>query len=139
MKNQKLQFINPPELSDSAQYYSHIAIAPGGGTTIYIAGQTAHGNDNRIIGLGDKPAQMRKAFSNLRIAIEASGAQAEDVVSINVYIVDYAEADLVALAEEEAALFKHGQMPTSTLVPVPRLALDGILFEISAIAVIYPR
>ncbi len=127
MNTPKLTFINPPELSDSAQYYSHIAIAPSWGTTIYIAGQTATGNDHSC-GWGDKRAQMKKAFSNLRIAIAASGAKPEDVVSINVYIVDYTEADLASLAQEEAALFKTGRMPTSTLVPVPRLALDEILF-----------
>lgn len=138
MNNPKLTFINPPELSDSSQYYSHIAIAPHGGTTIYIAGQTATESDP-IGGLGDKRAEMKKAFSNLRIAIAASGAKPDDVVSINVYIVNYTEADLKFLAEEEAALFKAGQMPTSTLVPVPRLALDDLLFEINAIAVIYPN
>lgn len=135
MKNTKITFINPPELSDSAQYYSHIAIAPSGGTTIYIAGQTATDNCGS---LGDKRTQMQKAFTNLRVAIEASGATPEDVVSINVLIVDYTEADLVFLAEEERALFKIGRMPTSTLIPVPRLALAELLFEINAIAVIYP-
>lgn len=138
MKNNRLQFINPQALSDSSQYYSHIVVAPGGGTTIYISGQTAYGNDRKVVGAGDKAAQMHKAFSNLRLALEAAGATPEDVVSINVYIVDHTEADLVPLAKEEAALFTRGKMPTSTLVPVPRLAVDDCLFEINAIAVVYP-
>lgn len=69
---------------------------------------------------------MKKAFSNLRFAIEPSGVRAEDVTSINVYIVDYTEANLASLAAEEAPLFKIGQMPTSTLGPVPRLESNAI-------------
>jgi enamine deaminase RidA (YjgF/YER057c/UK114 family) len=132
-----LHFSNPTALEDSSKYYSHVAVAPNGGKTIYIAGQGGLNKEKKVV--PGKEAQIRQAFSNLKAALESAGATGEDVVSINVYFVGYTEADLGPLAEAEKSLFTPGKMPTSTLVPVPRLALDAELFEITAVAVVYPK
>ncbi len=136
-KAEGLQFSNPPVLSDSSKYYSHVVVAPNGGKAIYIAGQGPLTKEKKLV--QGKEAQVHQVFSNLRAALKSAGATGADVVSINVYIVDYTEADLKQLADEEKALFVTGRMPTSTLVPVPRLALDKEMFEINAVAVVYPK
>ncbi len=46
-----------------------------------------------------------------------------------------AEALQATLSPQE--LDTLNRVPTQSLVPVPRLALDGMLFEIDAIAVLY--
>lgn len=74
---------------------------------------------------------MEQAFANVKIALAAAGARLDQVVSMTVYIVDYSEADLEPLARLTAASFPADRLPASTLVPVPRLARDGLLFEIT--------
>ena len=79
---------------------------------------------------------MAQAFENVKIALEAAHARTDQVVSMNVYIVGYAEADLEELAHCTAAYFPPDRLPASTLVPVPRLARGELLFEIDVTAVI---
>ena len=79
---------------------------------------------------------MAQAFENVKIALEAAHARTDQVVSMNVYIVGYTEADLEELAHCTAAYFPPDRLPASTLVPVPRLARSELLFEIDVTAVI---
>ncbi|MEO1400782.1 MAG: RidA family protein [Cyanobacteria bacterium J06635_1] len=134
MLKSESQFINPIGLCDPAPNgYTHVVIAPEAGTTVYIAGQDGqdeHGNLD-----DDFATQMKQAFDNLRIALAAAGAQSKHVVKINTFIVDHDESKLAQLASEVWAMWGE-QTPAQTLVPVPRLALDRMLFEVDAVAVI---
>jgi catechol 2,3-dioxygenase-like lactoylglutathione lyase family enzyme len=49
--------------------------------------------------------------------------------------VDHNESKLQQLGAQLRAMWGE-QKPTQTLIPVPRLALDGMLFEVDAVAVI---
>ncbi len=51
-------------------------------------------------------------------------------------IVDHSEERLHVFGAEMQAAFGQGVKPTCTLIPVPRLALDGMLFEIEAVAAV---
>ena len=125
--------LNPPGLMDSRRFFSQVVVAPGG-TTVYVAGQTGYRVDRSIS--PTKEGQMKQAFDNVRIALEAAQARMDQVLSMTVYIVDYSEADLELLARCTAACFPPDRLPASTLVPVPRLARDELLFEITMTAVI---
>ncbi len=78
--------------------------------------------------------QVRQAFDNLLIALEAVGATARDVAKLTVMIVDHGEERLQRFGEEVERVFGPGSKPACTLIPVPRLALDGMLFEVETIA-----
>ena len=125
--------LNPPGLMGSRRFFSQVDVAPSG-TTVYVAGQTGYGVDRSIA--ASKEGQMVQAFENVRIALEAAQARMDQVVSMTVYIVDYSEIDLEALARCTAACFPPDRLPASTLVPVPRLARDELLFEVTVTAVI---
>ncbi|MGO4774984.1 RidA family protein, partial [Lysobacter sp. 2RAB21] len=56
------------------------------------------------------------------------------VVKLTVLVVDHSHERLHVFGEELAAAFGADHRPACTLIPVPRLALDGMLFEIEAIA-----
>jgi len=129
-----LQFINPKGLYDpSPNGYSHIAIAPSHSRTIYIAGQ---GGETEAEHLSpDFEAQLKQAFSNLRTALSAAQASLQHIVKLTVLVVDHDEVKLQQLAAEVQKIWKD-HAPACTLIPVPRLALDGMLFEVDAIAVI---
>ena len=125
--------LNPPGLMESRPFFSQVVVAPAG-TTVYVAGQTGLRVDRSID--PTKEGQMKQAFANVRIALEAAGARMDQVVSMTIHIVDYSEADLEPLARLTAASFPPDRLPASTLVPVPRLARDGLLFEMTVTAVI---
>jgi enamine deaminase RidA (YjgF/YER057c/UK114 family) len=127
------RYLNPPGLMDSSRFFSQVVIAPRG-TTVHVAGQTGFRVDRSIA--HTKEGQMAQAFENVKIALEAAHARTDQVVSMNVYIVGYTEADLEELAHCTAAYFPPDRLPASTLVPVPRLARDELLFEIDVTAVI---
>jgi enamine deaminase RidA (YjgF/YER057c/UK114 family) len=76
------------------------------------------------------------AIENVKIALETAQARMDQVVPMTVYIVDYSEADLEPLARCTAVHFPPDRLPASTLVPVPRLTRDELLFEIAVTAVI---
>lgn len=125
--------LNPSGLMDSRRFFSQVVVAPSG-TTVYVAGQTGYRVDRSID--PNKEGQMEQAFENVKIALEAAQARLDQVVSITLYIVDYSEADLEPLARLTADYFPPDRLPASTLVPAPRLARDGLLFEITVTALI---
>ena len=127
------RYLNPPGLMDYSRFFSQVVVAPRG-TTVHVAGQTGFRVDRSIA--QTKEGQMAQAFENVKIALEAAHARTDQVVSMNVYIVGYTEADLEELAHCTAAYFPPDRLPASTLVPVPRLARNELLFEIDVTAVI---
>jgi enamine deaminase RidA (YjgF/YER057c/UK114 family) len=134
-QNKELQLLNPPGLYDATQNgYSHIAVAPPKSTTVYISGQFGSDENGNLVS-DDFEEQLKRAFVNLRIALAAVGARPEDVAKTTVLIVNYSQDKLPPLGAEIAALWGN-KPPANTLIPVPRLALDGMLFEIDAVAVI---
>jgi len=127
-------FINPPRLYDPRPNgYSHVAVATSPARFIYVAGQG--GEDASGALSPDFGAQVDQALCNLRTALEAAGAGPLDVVRLVVLVVDHSEARLAVLGRALAAAWGGEPPPACTLIPVPRLALDGMLFEIEATAV----
>ena len=129
-----LTIINPAGLYDPAPNgYSHAVIAEGGGRIAFIAGQT--GEDSAEALSPRFADQLRQSYANLRTALDAVGAEPGQVARITTYVVDYDPSMLPLMTQEVQALFGD-RLPAQTLVPVPRLALDGVLFEVDAIAVL---
>ena len=131
---QTIQHINPPELDNTSNYgFTNIVVVPAGKKLIFIAGQS--GLDDRGH-LGDFEAQLKQAFLNLRKALSAVGVTPEQVVKITILSVDHDAEKQKSISAERNAMWPDALIkPTSTLIPVPRLAGDGMLFEINAVAV----
>ena len=127
------RYLNPPGLMDARRFFSQVVVAPSG-TTVYVAGQTGLRADRSIA--STKADQMAQAFENAKVALEAAEARRDQVVSMTVYIGGYSEADLESLARLTAEYFLPDRRPASTLVPVPRLARDELLFEVTMTAAI---
>ena len=129
------KYLNPPTLLQPRRY-THVVTVDGGGKMVFISGQVAVDKDGKLVGPGDLETQIRQAASNLKLALEAAGATAADIVKTNTYIVNYKQADYSALREARAELFPSGEPPASTLVGVTSLAVDGLMVEMEAIAVV---
>lgn len=129
-----LAIVNPAELYDPAPNgYSHAVVAKGGSRLAFIAGQ---GGEDASGALSPNFAdQLRQAYANLRLALDAVGARPDQVTMITTYVVDYDPTMLAVMTRQVKETFGKA-LPAQTLVPVPRLALDGMLFEVDAVAVL---
>jgi enamine deaminase RidA (YjgF/YER057c/UK114 family) len=128
------KFINPDGLYDpTPNGYSHIAIAPPEARIVYIAGQGGEDKNGNLA--DDFAVQLKQAFANLRTALNAVGAHPEQVLKLTTLVVEHNESKLQQLTEEVKAIWGE-QAPTQTLIPLPRLALDGMLFEVEAVVMI---
>ncbi|WP_368562318.1 RidA family protein [Pseudoxanthomonas sp. UTMC 1351] len=126
---------NPPGLYDPAPNgYSHVAIVKPGAKWLWIAGQGGETQDGALS--PDFRTQVRQAFSNLKTALASAGAGTRDVLKLTVLVVAHSEERLHLFGAELEAAFGPHHKPACTLIPVPRLALDGMLFEVEAVAAI---
>ena len=124
--------VNPKHLPDTTQYgYSQATIVAPSARVIYVAGQIGITDE----GPNDFESQVDRAFENMIAVLEAAGGRIEDVVKITLLIKDYDEQKLKYMVAKRRQVFGENP-PASTLIPVPRLALDSLKFEIDAVAVI---
>lgn len=127
-------FHNPDTLFDPTPFgFCHTVSAPDNGRLIFISGQS--GGEGAEHHLSDDFAhQVNVALSNLASALNAHGLNFGDVLKINVFIVDHDAKKLSVWSEAVQQAWPQNQLPASTLIPVPRLALDGMKVEVDATA-----
>jgi len=131
----QLTVSNPAGLYDPSNFgYSHVAEVAAGSRLVFIAGQGGEREDGSYP--DDFAAQVKQAFRNLLTALASAGAGPRDVASLRIYIVDHTEDKLGVYGAELMAAWGDTPKPAATLVPVPRLALDVMRFEIEAVAVV---
>ena len=130
------QFINPSGLPKWERSFSQVVIVHNGATkTVYLSGQVAVDADNHLVGPGDLKIQAEMAFMILERALASAGVSPVDVVKLNVYLVDYKAEQATIVREAMRMVFRHKELPASTWLGVERLALEGLLIEVDAIAV----
>ncbi|MBI6924329.1 MULTISPECIES: RidA family protein [Pseudomonas] len=124
---------NPQSLYDpSGNGYSHVAEIVSGSRLLFIAGQ---GGEQASGTLSPVFAdQARQAIANLALALSSKGAGLEHVCKLTLLIVDHSEARLKQWVDAVNHAWGQATKPTCTLIPVPRLALDGMLVEVDAVA-----
>jgi enamine deaminase RidA (YjgF/YER057c/UK114 family) len=125
------EILNPPGLPDpTPNGYSTAAIAPSGARLAFISGQG--GQDATGALSPDFAAQVAQAYANLAAALEGIGGTPRHVVKLTVFVVDHDMSKLGILTPAVARLFGTAP-PAQTLVPVPKLAIDPMLFEVEAV------
>ncbi|MFI9451515.1 RidA family protein [Amycolatopsis sp. NPDC052450] len=129
----RMERINPPELGRPSGF-SHAVAATG--RFVFLAGQTALDEENRIVGDG-VVAQFERALSNLLTALRAAGGAPSDLCSVTVYIVDM--DDYRAHAREIGAVWKRlagSEYPAMAGIGVSRLWDAEALVEVQGFAVV---
>jgi len=128
------RFLNPPAIP-APRGYSHVVETKGPSRTIYFAGQLGMTADGKFPGHpGDFRAQAVQCFENLKAALAAVGATFEHVVKLNNYLVDMAHLPLYFEVRDRYVDTKNP--PASTTIQISKLARDGALYEVEAIAVV---
>ena len=133
----EIQRINPDGLFE-LDAFTQIVTAENAGRTAYIAGQGAFDANFKLVGPGDLGAQTTRAFQNLKIAVESLGGRVEHIVSTTMYIVDITpeKVEIFSRAMNEALDGEPFPPNASSMIGVQGLAGEGMLVEISAVAVI---
>ena len=133
-----LRFVNPSTMSKPPGY-THVVEATGPGRIVYIAGQLGLTLDGELAGPpGDFRAQATQAFENLKNALAAVGAGFEHVVKLNNYLTDI-RAQLPLYRDVRDGYVSTAHPPASTTVEVSKLAIEGALYEVEAVAMLPPR
>jgi enamine deaminase RidA (YjgF/YER057c/UK114 family) len=130
----KLTIVNPQNLYDpTPNGYSTAVIVPRNARMAYISGQG--GQDSTGALSPDFAAQVSQAYANLRTALDALGARPDQVAKLTIFVVDHDMSKLEVLTSNVKAMFGDG-LPAQTLIPVPKLAIDPMLFEVEAVVVL---
>ena len=130
------QHIDPPGLfSTKGLGFTHV-VKSAPGSTIYISGQTAWDAQRKLVGGNDLGLQTEQALRNLRVALEAAGANPRDVVFLRVHVVDYQPAHAAVIGRALEGFFAGGRPAASTWTGVTALAAPGFLVELEATAVV---
>jgi enamine deaminase RidA (YjgF/YER057c/UK114 family) len=126
------QYIEEPAgVAVAPEPYAHAVRC---GDTIYIAGQVAFDEDNRVVGAGDPAMQAERVWHNLRLVVESAGGRVQDIVKITVFLKDIRDAPAEIAARERH--FEAGWFPICTMIQAASLGLSDLLMEIDAIAVV---
>jgi len=97
---------------------------------IHIAGQGGEDDQGSLSPSFEE--QVSQALDNLQTALRSAHADLTDVARLRILVVDHDEDRLGIIARQVRRRWANRAAPTCTLIPVPRLALDGMLFEIEA-------
>ena len=132
-----IERLNPDGLF-ALDAFSQIVTTEHAGKVAYIAGQGAFDAKFNLVGAGDLHAQTVQAFRNLRIAVESLGGQVDHIVSTTMYIVELTaeKVEIFSRAMAEALDGKPFPPNASSMIGVQGLAAEGMLVEISAVAVL---
>lgn len=127
-------FHNPPEIFNPTPFgFCHTVKALSKGELVYISGQSGgEGIEHKLS--SDFRYQACTLLSNLEIALNSHELSFDDVLKITVLIVDHDSEKLNIWSKEMQKRWSSDTLPASTLIPVPKLALDGMLIEVDAIA-----
>jgi enamine deaminase RidA (YjgF/YER057c/UK114 family) len=125
--------INPPELGTPPGYSQIVDVSAN--RIIFIAGQTALDRDGNLVGTSDFAAQAEQVFSNVAVALQASGCTAANLVKLTVFLTDM--DNLGRYREARNRFFASVTPPAApavTLVEVSKLYGPDFMIEIEAIA-----
>ena len=129
------KLINPDALG-APSGYSHGVLADGGGKLLFVAGQIAWDQNQKIVS-DDFVEQFDKALANVITVVKAAGGESTNIVRVVVYVANKQEylAQTKAVGERyRKHMGKH--FPAMVLVQVASLLDDAAKVEIEAMAVI---
>src|ERR1044072_2128581 len=125
-----------PEALGAPRGYSNGLLVNGGGKLLFIAGQIAWDQSQKIIS-DDFVEQFDKALANVVAVLRAAGGEAENIARLVIYVtnkIEYRERTKEVGESYRKHMGKH--FPAMVLVQVAGLLDDRAKVEIEGVAVI---
>ena len=129
------KLINPEALGVPSGYTNGLLV-DGGGKLLFIAGQIAWDNNQKIVS-DDFIEQFDKALANVITVLRAAGGEAENIARLVIYVtnkIEYRERTREVGDSYRKHMGKH--FPAMVLVQVAGLLDDRAKVEIEGVAVI---
>ncbi len=134
MEKPNLEITNPAGIYDPRPHgYSHLASVPADSQLVFVAGQGGSRTDGILS--NDFRAQVGIVFENIALALRSKNLTMASIAKLTTLVVDYDEAKHEILIEESNKIWPDQKFPVNTLIPIQRLALNGMLIEIDATAI----
>jgi enamine deaminase RidA (YjgF/YER057c/UK114 family) len=130
-----IRFINPPTMPKPPGY-TQVVEANTPGRIVYIAGQL--GYDAAGKQGADFHTQATLVFENLKAAVESVGGRMENIVKLNTYLTDI-RTQLPIVRDIRDKYVNTAAPPASTTLEISKLAREGALIEVEAVAVLPAR
>lgn len=118
--------IRVPALSEPISHYTD---AVRFGDLLFISGVAPLDELGHVVP-GDVVAQANQVFENLKLVLNASGADFSDVLKVTVYMTDVNERQAINPVRQK---FFGNARPASTLIGIKELAIPGMRLEIEAV------
>lgn len=132
------KLINPDSLGP-ARGYSNGVLTGAGGRTLFIAGQVAWDENQKVVS-SDFVEQFDRALANVIEVVTAAGGTSDDIGRLVIYVIDkteYTSNTRDVGQRYRARMGRH--FPAMVLVEVKGLVADGAKVEIEGVAVIPDR
>ena len=133
--NDRFAIINPAELG-APKGWNNGMLAPAGGRTLFIAGQTARDASGQVV-VGDVVTQFDQALANVLTVLRQAGGEPGDIGRFTIYVTDIGQyrSALGPLGEVyRRQMGKH--FPAMALVEVGALVDPRAVVEVEATAVL---
>ncbi|WP_316827409.1 RidA family protein [Pedobacter miscanthi] len=134
MEKTTLEITNPEGIYDPRPHgYSHVASVQADSQLVFVAGQGGSRTDGVLS--HDFRTQVSIVFENIALALKSKNLTMANIAKLTTLVVDYDDEKHQVLIEESNKIWPDQKFPVNTLIPVQRLALNGMLIEIDATAV----
>jgi len=120
-------------VAGQAEPISHFTDAVRAGDLLFVSGIVAVDGGGSLVGGSDVVAQTQQVFENMRAVLAAAGCGFEDVVKVVIFLTDIDDRPRINPVRQEVF---GTTRPASTLVEVPRLAVEGARVEIECVALV---
>jgi reactive intermediate/imine deaminase len=123
------------EIDPGWKWDDNFAMSQGmrAGNLVYVSGQIALDPDGTLVGKGSMAEQSARVFQNIEAVVQRAGGSMDHVIKITAYLTDMSRYSEYSAQRTKA--FK-GRKPASTTVEVTKLAFEGLLVEVEAVACI---
>jgi 2-iminobutanoate/2-iminopropanoate deaminase len=115
-----------------AEPISHYTDAVRAGDLLFVSGIVGVDANGDLVGGDDVVAQARQVFENIGAILAAASCAFGDVVKVTIYLTDVDDRPKINPVRQ--TVFGETR-PASTLVEVPRLAVDGAKIAVECVAV----